>query len=75
MAETVEAIYENGILRLVQPLQGIPEHSTVKVTVEIKDQPHHPLADCLGTLSDEDAADMLRIIEDEFEQVNLSEWQ
>ena len=75
MTETVEAIYEDGVLRLARPLKEITEHSRVKVTVEVQEQPHHPLADCLGILPDEDAAELLRIIENEFEKVNLSEWQ
>jgi len=32
MAQTVEAIYENGILRPLKPLEGIAEHRRVKVT-------------------------------------------
>jgi len=75
MRQTFEAIYENGVLRPVQPLEGIAQHSKLKVTVEVEEERRHPLADCIGILPDEDAAEMLRIIEDEFEKVNLSEWQ
>src|SRR2546423_1583430 len=35
MAITVEAIYENGILKLIEPLP-FPEHEKVSVTVEPK---------------------------------------
>ena len=75
MVQTIEAIYNNGILHPVQPLKGIPEHARVKVTVEIAERPRHPLADCVGILPDEDAEEMLHIIQDEFERVNLNEWQ
>jgi predicted DNA-binding antitoxin AbrB/MazE fold protein len=75
MAQTVEAIYEGGILRPVRPLEGIAEHSRVKITVEVTQKATHPLADCLGILPDEDAEEMRRIIEDEFEQVNPNEWR
>lgn len=34
MTQTVEAIYENGVLRPVQPLDGIADQSRVRVTVE-----------------------------------------
>jgi predicted DNA-binding antitoxin AbrB/MazE fold protein len=74
MVKTVEAIYENGVLHPLQSLVGITEHCKVKVTVEVETPPH-PLADCIGILPDEDAAEMLRVIEDEFEKVNPSEWQ
>jgi predicted DNA-binding antitoxin AbrB/MazE fold protein len=75
MSQTVEAIYENGVLRLIRPLEGVAEHSTVKVTVETGQPPRHTLAGCIGTLSGEDASEMIHIIEDEFEKVNLDEWQ
>jgi len=31
--QTVEAIYENGVLRPLQALEGLPEHSRVKITI------------------------------------------
>jgi predicted DNA-binding antitoxin AbrB/MazE fold protein len=68
MVHIVEAIYEQEVLHPVQPLSGITEHSRVTVTVELKEQLPHPLADCIGILPDEDAEEMLRIIEDEFEK-------
>jgi predicted DNA-binding antitoxin AbrB/MazE fold protein len=75
MAETVEAVYEKGMLRLDRPLQEVPEHARVKVTVEQARVPRHPLIDCIGILPDEDAAEMSRAIEAEFEQVNAREWE
>lgn len=36
MTQTVEAIYENGILRPVQPLEGIRDQSRVRVTVDVE---------------------------------------
>lgn len=73
MAETVEAVY--GVLRPDQPLQGIEEHARVRLTVEPAEKVEHPLTGCFGILPDEDAAEMIRIIEREFEQVNSREWQ
>ena len=75
MAETMEAIYENGVLRLSRPLRQVDEHARVTVTVEPAPTKHRPLIDCVGILPNDDAADMLRIIEAEFEQVNLREWE
>jgi predicted DNA-binding antitoxin AbrB/MazE fold protein len=71
----VEAIYEEGVLRPVQPLEGIAEHCRVRVTVEIDEAAAHPLADCVGILPDEDADEMLRIVQDAFERVDPDEWQ
>ena len=67
MTQIIEAIYEDGILRLLKPLKGIKEHSKVKITIEAEKKPKHLLADCIGILPDEDAAEMRRIIEEEFE--------
>ncbi|MCP4358387.1 MAG: antitoxin family protein [Chloroflexi bacterium] len=47
---TVEAIYENGILRPLQPLQSVTEHSKVKITIEAKGSEPHPLLQFAGIL-------------------------
>jgi predicted DNA-binding antitoxin AbrB/MazE fold protein len=38
MAITVEAIYENGLLRPLQPL-ALKEHQQVRLTIEAEDDP------------------------------------
>ena len=75
MTQTVEAVYENGVLRPTVPLRGIGEHCKVKLTVELEERVPHALADCVGILPDADAEEMRRTIEDEFERVDPSEWQ
>ena len=74
MTQTINAIYEAGVLRPVQSLEGIAEHARVRLTIESVDPVSNGLADCIGILSDEDAAEIRRIVESEFEQVNLDEW-
>jgi len=74
MTRTISAVYEGGILRPLESLDGIAEHAQLKVTVETVEPADNGLADCIGILPDEDAADMRRIVADEFEQVNLGEW-
>jgi predicted DNA-binding antitoxin AbrB/MazE fold protein len=74
MSEVVDAIYEDGVLRLAHPLEGVNEHTQVRVTVEVPKRQPHALRDCIGILPDEDAAEMRQIIEAEFERVNPSEW-
>jgi len=74
MTRTVNAVYEGGVLRPLQSLDGIAEHAHVKLTVESVDPAGNGLADCIGILPDQDAAEMRRIVETEFEQVNLGEW-
>jgi predicted DNA-binding antitoxin AbrB/MazE fold protein len=74
MAESVDAVYEDGVLRLSKPLAGVQEHSRVRVTVETASEGRRPLADCVGILPDDDAEEMSRIIKEAFEQVNPREW-
>lgn len=63
----------NGCMKGVGS-EGIAEYARVRLTVESVDPAGNGLADCVGILPDEDAADMRRIVESEFEQVNLREW-
>ena len=74
MTRTIKAIYEGGVLRPLQSLDGIAEHAEVKLTVETVEPAGNGLADCIGILPDEDAAEMRPIVEDEFERVNLRKW-
>jgi len=74
MTRTVNAVYEGGVLRPLQILDGIAEHAHVKLTVESVEPACNGLADCIGILPDQDAVEMRRIVETEFEQVNLGEW-
>jgi hypothetical protein len=41
---------------------------------KIDGQNAHPLADVIGIMPDEDAEEMLRIVEEEFEEVDAGEW-
>jgi predicted DNA-binding antitoxin AbrB/MazE fold protein len=75
MTQTIDAIYENGVLRPVRPLAGVAERARVRVTVETAGPQRHPLADCIGVLPDADAAELRRIVEDEFEKVDADGWQ
>lgn len=74
MTRTINAVYEGGVLRPLQSLEGITEHARVRLTVESVEPAGNGLADCVGILPDEDAADMRRIVESEFERVDSGEW-
>lgn len=75
MTKTIHAIYEHGILRLLEPIEGIRENSEVEVTIAVKQKEVSPILRFAGILSEEEANKMLRIVEDEFERVNLDEWK
>ncbi len=73
MPKTLEAIYEDGVLRPLSPIKGLRKRQKVSITVEVPGE-KHPLAGLCGILPDEDAADMLKTVEEEFEKVDLNEW-
>jgi len=74
MAKTIDAVYEKGILRPLSPIKGLRSRQKVRITLETLSKQKHPLAGLSGTLPDKDAAEMLKVIEDEFEKVDMSEW-
>ena len=74
MPKTIEAIYENGVLRPLTPIKGLKRHQRVAITVKKPSKIKHQLEGLCGILPDKDAAEMLKIIEDEFEKVDINEW-
>ncbi|NOT01659.1 MAG: antitoxin family protein [Phycisphaerales bacterium] len=74
MTRTIDAVYEGGVLRPLQLQDGIAEHARVRLTLETVGSATGGMADCVGTLPDDDAAEMRRIVHDQFEQVNPGEW-
>ncbi|MGD0886198.1 MAG: antitoxin family protein [Thermodesulfovibrionales bacterium] len=74
MTKTIEAVYEKGILRPLSPIKGLRSRQKVHITLDTVLKKKHPLAGLCGTLPDKDAAEMMRVIEDEFEKVDMGEW-
>ncbi len=72
--QTVEAIYENGVLRPLKALGGVAEHCRVKITIQREEITPHPLLRFAGILRDDEAAELRRIIEDEFERIDPDAW-
>ena len=72
--QTVEAIYENGVLRPLKALGGFAEHCRVKITIQREEITPHPLLRFAGILRDDEAAELRRIIEDEFERIDPDAW-
>lgn len=71
MTQTFQAVYQGGVLRPLERLDGVVENETVQVTLSRRSNAKHPLADVAGIMPDEDAKEILAIIETEFEQVDL----
>jgi len=74
MVRNVEAIYENGVLRPLTPLRGLAEHTRLHLSITESAGPH-PLEGSIGVISDEDAAQMKKAIEEAFEKVEPDEWR
>jgi predicted DNA-binding antitoxin AbrB/MazE fold protein len=74
----VEAVFERGVFRPVSPV-ALAEGAHVEVLVPepVEAAGDGTLATCasVGILPHEDAEEILRIIEAEFEQVNPDEWR
>ncbi len=75
MTKTIHALYEHGILRPLEPIEGLRENTEVEVTIAVKQKELSPILRFAGILSEEEANKMLRIVEEEFERVNLDEWK
>ena len=75
MTRTVEAIYESGVLRLVEPITGLREHQRLTVTIQDATPGEHPLARAVGIMPDADAREMTAIIDEEFGKVDPNDWK
>ena len=75
MTKIIHAIYEHGILRPLEPIEGLRENTEVEVTIAVKQKELSPILRFAGILSEEEANKMLRIVEEKFERVNLDEWK
>ena len=70
--KTVEAIYEDGILRPLEALEGLSEHSKVRITIDCEET--HPFLQFAGILSDREAAELRHTIQEEFERIDPNAW-
>ena len=71
MARTVEAIYEENVLKPIEPIKGIKEPENVIVI--FCSHPKKGLRVLVGTLTYEEAEVMQKLIDEEFEEIE-GEW-
>ena len=72
MPQSVRAVYEDGLLRPLDSLTGIAEHSEVKLIVREATRSPRSLAERLGLLPKEDAEEVVRAIEEELENADAA---
>jgi len=75
MTKTINAIYEHGVFRPLEPVEDIMENDEVEVTVSSKRGVGHPILKFAGILSEEEADRLMKVVEDEFERINPDEWK
>jgi predicted DNA-binding antitoxin AbrB/MazE fold protein len=75
MSRRITLVYEDGVFKPVEPVTDIPEHGRVEAILGSPFPPGHPFEGWVGGLSDEDAAEMIRVIDEEFEQIDPNDWK
>lgn len=73
MTKTIDAVYAGGVLRPLEPLTGLHENDRVRLTVE--SPAPASIQDVVGIMPDDDAAEMMRIINDEFGRIDPEDWK
>ena len=75
MVKTLHAVYEHGVLRPLEPIDDIEENAEVELTLSIEKKVIHPILRFAGILKEEEANQMMKTVDDEFERVNPDEWK
>jgi predicted DNA-binding antitoxin AbrB/MazE fold protein len=66
--QTVEAIYENKVLKPLTPLEGLCEHQRVELMIKSSAK-KNGLQNLIGTLTKEEGDVMIDLIQREFEVI------
>jgi len=74
MGRLVRAIYENGIFRPLEALEGLADRTAVRLRVEETPVNGGRLSDFAGLWTAADADEIGALIETEFEQADPHEW-
>jgi predicted DNA-binding antitoxin AbrB/MazE fold protein len=74
MVRSVRAVYENGVFRPLERLEGLAERATVRLRVETPSAEGGRLSEFAGRWTGEEADEIASLIDAEFERVNPSDW-
>ncbi|MBI2470751.1 MAG: antitoxin family protein [Planctomycetes bacterium] len=75
MTKTIHAIYKQGLLKPLEPIEGIKENAEVEITISVGDAGESRILKFAGILSDDEANRMLQTVEEEFERIDMNEWK
>lgn len=74
MSQAITAIYKSGHFIPLVPVQGLQDNQAVKLNILVSQKKEHPLMRFAGSISDDEANELSKIIKEEFEKVNPDEW-
>jgi predicted DNA-binding antitoxin AbrB/MazE fold protein len=74
MSRRIKLLYEDGVFKPLEPVDWLENQRNVEALIE-EPQAVHPFAGWVGDMPDEDAKEMRRIIEEEFEQIDPDDWK
>ncbi len=72
MTKTIEVVYEDNVLKPLEPIEGLKEHERM-VAILSRRPIKKGLREIAGTLSHDEAEAMQRLIDEEFEKIE-GEW-
>jgi predicted DNA-binding antitoxin AbrB/MazE fold protein len=72
MLQTIEVIYEDNVLKPVNPIKGLAEHEKISIIIHSK-RSNEGLRKLAGTLDKEEADKMQNLIDEEFGKIE-GEW-
>jgi len=75
MEKNIRAIYKNGIFQPIDKIVGISNDQEVNLSISTTDNNASKLKNFVGIIDNSTAIAMLKIIEEEFETVNMNEWE
>ncbi len=75
MVKTFYAVYEHGVIKPLEPIKGIEENTELEVVVSTEKKLQSPLIRFAGILSNEEADNMMKVVDNEFERINPDDWK
>ena len=72
MVQTIEVIYEDNVLKPVNPIKGLAEHEKISIII-YPNRSKEGLRKLAGTLDKEEADKMQNLIDEEFGKIE-GEW-
>jgi predicted DNA-binding antitoxin AbrB/MazE fold protein len=74
MVRLVRAIYENGVFRPLEGVEGLPDQSAVNLRIEHANANGGSLSEFAGLWARDEAEEIEALIEAEFERIDPREW-